>query len=95
MRLGTELTDERIASMTEAELQAWLDAEGIGAWEPNVGAAPEPPAVERFAVDVPEELAAELRAEAALRRQAPQRCLGDLLLLGLRHVQAHRRQVRG
>jgi hypothetical protein len=93
MRLGSDLTDERIASMTEAELQAWVDAEGLGSWLPNVVEPLDRTAGVAITIAVPEDLAAELRAEAALRQQPHLSYLKDLLLFALRQVQADRRRA--
>jgi hypothetical protein len=90
--MSSDLTDERMASMTEAELEAWSEAQAIGPWEPNDVEPPAPPpAMVPITIRMPRELLAELRTEAALHRQPYQRYMKDLLLLALRQVQAGRR----
>jgi hypothetical protein len=82
------MTDEQLAAMTDAELDAWAEAQAIGPWTVNV-ASPDAPA-ERVVAAVRRDVARELAAEAALRRQPVARCAGDLLLMGLRQAQAAR-----
>jgi hypothetical protein len=89
LRISSYLTDEQLAAMTDAELDAWAEAQAIGPWTANV-ASPEAPA-ERVVAAMRHDVARELAAEAALRRQPLARCAGDLLLLGLRQAQAARR----
>jgi hypothetical protein len=94
VRIGSALTDEQIDGLTDDELQAWSDAEAVGQWQPN-HAALRQVVVEELAVRLPADLLAELRAEAALHHQPAQRYVRDLLLLGLRLVQAGRARRRG
>jgi len=89
MRISSYLTDEQLATMTDAELDAWAEAQAIGPWTANP-ASPEAPA-ERVVAAVRRDVAGELSAEAALRHQPLARCAGDLLLMGLRQAQAARR----
>jgi len=90
MRISSYLTDEQLAAMTDAELDAWAEAQAIGPWTANDPHQAAPPA--RLVVAIRRDLADELAAEAALRQQPLARCAGDLLLLALRQVQAVRRE---
>jgi hypothetical protein len=93
VRIGSSLTDEQIDALTDDELRAWSEAEAIGPWQPN-DIASRLAAVEEMAVRLPADLLAELGAEAALHQQPAQRYVRDLLLLGLRLVQAGRAERR-
>lgn len=90
MRISSYLTDEQLAAMTDAELDAWAEAQAIGPWTANDPHPVAPPA--HLIVEIRHDLAEELAAEAALRRQPLALCAGDLLLLALRQVQAVRRE---
>lgn len=86
-----DVTDEEIASLTDGELEAWMEAHALGSWEPNdARAVPSP--TEAITIRVPQELLTELRIEATLRRQPWPRYAKDLLLFAVRHVQAARAQ---
>lgn len=91
MRISSYLTDEELATMSSAELESWSETQAIGPWTPNVptgGAADHPPRA--LTIRVRPELAVELEVEAARQRRDREVCAGDLLLLGLRTVQARR-----
>lgn len=90
MRLrGAELTDDQIAALPDAELEAWTEAHAIGSWERN-DAGSVPPPTEAITIRVPAELLTELRIEATIRRQPWPRYARDLLLLAVRQVQTAR-----
>ena len=89
-----DLTDEEIAALPDAELEAWTDAHAIGSWEPNGGGSVPPP-TEAITIKVPRELLTELRIEATIHRQPWPRYAKDLLMYAIRQVQAARaRQAR-
>lgn len=90
MRPRAELTEEQVERMTADQLAAWSDGEALSPWEPNSSPPPARQASEPTVLALSGDLAAELRAEAALHRQPYARYLEDLLLLALRTVQAHR-----
>ncbi|HXM58930.1 MAG TPA: sigma-70 family RNA polymerase sigma factor [Candidatus Dormibacteraeota bacterium] len=90
MRIGSDPTDEELASMTPAELDAWADTQAIGPWTPNDDATPVDPITARLTLPLSRDLVAELEAEAALRRRPAPQYARDLLLLALRQVQAAR-----
>lgn len=85
----SDVTDEQIASLTDEELMAWSEAHAVGSWELN-DAEPAPLPTEAITIRVPQELLAELRIEATLRRQPWPRYAKDLLLFAVRQVQAAR-----
>ena len=89
MRVGGRLTDEQIDALPDPELEAWSDTQAIGPWEPN-HVRTRCAATEELALQLPADLLAELRAEAALHQQPSQRFAKDLLLFALRLVQAGR-----
>jgi hypothetical protein len=90
MRLhGGDLTDDQLAALPDAELEAWTEAHAIGSWERN-DADSFPPPTEAITIKVPRELLTELRIEATVRRQPWPRYARDLLLLAVRQVQAAR-----
>lgn len=78
-------TNEELERMTPDELDAWVEANAEGPWEPP----PDPPGRRRrrpmtsVTLRMPEDLLDELRDRAARRGQPYQRYLRDVLLLGL------------
>jgi predicted DNA binding CopG/RHH family protein len=90
--MSSDLTDEQIVSMTDAELEAWSESQAVGPWEPNDVALEPTSRMVPITIRMPQELLAELKAEAALRQQPYQRYLKDLLLMALSQVQASRRR---
>lgn len=81
------MTEKDLENMTPAELEAWVEANADGPWEPNdvprTGRAPMVPVTIRL----PEELLDEVKAEAAKHGHRYQRYARALMLLGLRAVQ--------
>jgi hypothetical protein len=90
VRPGAYLTEEQVERMTSDQLADWSDGEALSPWEPNSSPPPARQASVPTMLALPGDLAAELRAEAALHEQPYVRYLEDLLLLALRTVQANR-----
>jgi hypothetical protein len=87
LRISCYLSDDQLAAMSDAEIEAWSEAQAIGPWTPNdVALAPARP-MASVTVRLPREVLADLETEAALHRQACQPYVRDLLLLALRLVQ--------
>jgi predicted DNA binding CopG/RHH family protein len=84
-----DISEDELADMTVDELEAWADANSIGPWEPNTD-VPRTPHVSKTSITlrIQPDLLAEIKDEASARYQPYQRYMRELLLLGLRHVQA-------
>ena len=81
------VTNEELERMTEAELNAWVEANDEGPDEDAAGSRQRPRMVP-ITIRMPQDMLEELKVEAAKHGHRYQRYARALMLLGLRTVQA-------